>query len=302
LETAVALLIFNRADLTARVFEMIEAVEPSKLFVIADGARAGVEGEGEKCSAARAATEAVGWGCEVVRVYSELNLGCQRRVSSGLDYVFSQVDRAIILEDDCLPSRSFFRFCEELLEHYEHDERVMMISGNDFRGAGGTSPNSYYFTRNPHIWGWATWRRAWRYFDVSMSGWAELRGTSLLEDMVGAGQVADATRRLFDETAAGRIDTWDYQWLFALWSQHGLAVVPAVNLVTNLGFRDDATHTRDSGDERANLPTQELNFPLRHPPFMIAERAFPMPRGGKRPLARLVPDRLRRLLLTRSES
>lgn len=274
MRTPVALLVFNRRDLTELVFEKIADAKPLKLFIIADGPRKAASGEVEQCVATRSITESIDWDCEVFRNYSDSNLGCRKRVSSGLDWVFSQVDEAIILEDDCLPDQSFFPFCEELLDRYRGDERIMMITGNDFLRASEQRAYSYYFSRNPHIWGWATWRRAWRFFDVSMKLWPELRDTSLLFDVLRDETAVEKTRAEFDGAFGGSIDTWDYQWLLTLWAQHGLAIAPETNLVSNLGFRGDATHTRNTADWRANLPTTAINFPLRHPPHVLEDKTY----------------------------
>nr|MBA3765731.1 glycosyltransferase family 2 protein [Acidobacteriota bacterium] len=171
----VALIIFNRADTTARVLAEIAKARPSKLLVIADGPRADHPDDAEKCLAARAAIDRVNWDCEVLTNYSEVNLGCGARPSSGLDWVFENVAEAIILEDDCLPHPTFFPFCAELLERHRDDERVMMISGDNFQFGRKRTQYSYYFSRYTHTWGWATWRRAWRYFDREIKLWPALR-------------------------------------------------------------------------------------------------------------------------------
>src|SRR4030095_1100293 len=133
LQTPVALLIFNRPETTARVLAEIRNARPAKLLIIGDGPRPGEPADAERCLAARAAAANIDWGCEVLKNYSDVNLGCGQRPASGLDWVFQNVDRAIIMEDDCLPHPTFFRFCDELLEHYRDDERVMTVSGNNFQ-------------------------------------------------------------------------------------------------------------------------------------------------------------------------
>lgn len=171
LQTPVVFFIFDRPDTTARVFAEIARGKPPKLLLVADGPRPDHPGEAEKCAAARAVVEQVDWPCEALTDYAETNLGCRRRVSSGLDWVFATVEEAIILEDNCLPHPTFFRFCEELLERYRDDERVMRISGGNHKFGRKIGTDSYYFTRYAHVWGWASWRRAWRYYDVNMKSW-----------------------------------------------------------------------------------------------------------------------------------
>ena len=272
MKTSVAFFIFNRPDTTARVFAEIAKARPPRLLVVADGARADRPGEREACLAARAVIERVAWPCEVLTNFSETNMGCKSRVSSGLDWVFEHVEEAIILEDDCLPHPSFFPFCDELLERYRTDERVMAISGDNFQRGRRRSPSSYYFSHYVHVWGWATWRRAWRHFDVEMKDWAALRETSWLRDTLGDESAARYWRSIFDQVAAGRVNTWDYQWLFACWANNGLSIAPEVNLVSNIGFGANSTHTVSVDEDVSNLPTSEMQFPLQHPHLMVRHR------------------------------
>lgn len=269
LRTPVAFIIFNRPDTTQRVFEAIRQAQPSKLLVIADGPRQDRLGEAEKCDAVRAIVEQVDWECQVFKNYSEVNLGCKRRVASGLDWVFETVEEAIILEDDCLPHPTFFRFCEELLEYYRDDKRVMTISGNNFQFGRNSTEYSYYFSRYNHIWGWATWRRAWKYYDVTMKAWESLRETNWLYSFLGNQLVAKHWHRVFQQAFEGRIDTWDYAWTFTCWSQNALSILPRVNLVSNIGFGLEATHTKEAQSQFSNMPTFRLDFPLRYPELMI---------------------------------
>jgi hypothetical protein len=296
LQTPVAFLIFNRPEETARVFSEIARARPSKLLVVADGARADRPGEREACERTRAVVERVDWDCEVLTDFSEVNLGCRRRVSGGISWVFSQVEEAIIVEDDCLPDPSFFKFCEELLDKFREDERVMMLSGDNFQFGRRRTPYSYYFSRMMHVWGWASWRRAWRHYDVEMRLWADLRDTPWLLDLLGDEEAAAFWRDVFDKTAAGH-DTWDFQWVFACWAQHGLSALPERNLVTNIGFGAGATHTH-AETRAANIPAEALAFPLRHPPHVVREREadlFTM-RELMLPAKSSVYDRLRRKL------
>ena len=167
METPIAFFIFRRPETTRRVFEQIRKVKPLKLFVVADGGRN--EEEWKKCHAARAVIEAVDWPCEVIKNYADKNFGCKIRISSGLDWVFQNTEKAIILEDDTLPHESFFRFSEELLRHYKDNPKIMHISGVNFqqKNSDFRCSDSYYFSRLPHIWGWATWKRAWKNYDVN---------------------------------------------------------------------------------------------------------------------------------------
>lgn len=231
--TPIAFIIFNRPDLTEIVFEAIRQAKPNKLLVIADGPR--FTEEAEKCNRARAVIQNVDWECEVLTNFSDINLGCKYRVSSGLDWVFSEVEEAIILEDDCLPTPSFFNFCQTLLEHYRHDERIMHICGNNFHPYS-INDYSYHFSLYNHIWGWATWRRAWKYFDVEMKTWQQCKKLSLFDSLWIDSYEKKYWIEIFDQVSANLVDTWDYQWTYACWSQSGLSVNPNTNLVSNIGF------------------------------------------------------------------
>ena len=263
LRTPVVLIIYNRPGTTGRVFEAIRSAHPPMLFVIGDGPRAGRVGDVEMCKAARAVVEEVDWPCEVLKNYTETNLGCKRRVSSGLDWVFKTVEEAIILEDDCLPHPTFFRFCEELLEKYRYDERVMLISGVNFQFGLKRGDASYYFSRYVHIWGWASWRRAWQYYDVDMKLWTSARDRTAYLRVFEHRDERRFWANVWDGVCAGGIDTWDFQWVFACMARNGLSILPQVNLVSNIGFGVDGTHTNVEGG-MPNLPTQELEFPVGH--------------------------------------
>ncbi|GBL17045.1 hypothetical protein MTo_04372 [Microcystis aeruginosa NIES-1211] len=273
LTTPVAFLIFNRPDTTARVFEAIRQAKPPKLLVVADGPRPDRPDDIEKCKAARAIIEGVDWDCEVLKNYSDLNLGCRKRVSSGLDWVFEMVEEAIILEDDCVPDPTFFRFCEELLEYYRHDQRITVISGNNFQLGKKRTDYSYYFSRYNHCWGWATWRRAWQYYDGEMKHWPQVRDGDWLTAILEETQAVKYWTKIFQTTYDNKNDSWAYRWTFSCWIQNGLTILPNVNLVSNIGFREDATHTIGSKSRLANLPVKEMNFPLKHPPFLIRDEA-----------------------------
>ncbi len=258
LETPVAFIIFNRADTAARVFAEIRRAQPKTLLVIADGPR--TPDEAEKCRAARAVIDGVDWDCEVLRNYSDINLGCGPRVSSGLSWVFEQVEEAIILEDDCLPDPSFFPFCRQMLEEYRSDERVMLVAGTNVLPDERLA-ESYRFCRLVSIWGWASWRRAWRHYDYEMSAWPDYKKTSDL-DYYGPQKIKVA--EAFEAQSRMVNNTWDTQWWFSCAVRRGLSLTPKVNLVSNIGFRPDATHTAES-NALSCLPVSALTFPLVRP-------------------------------------
>jgi hypothetical protein len=303
LTTPVALIIFNRPDTTERVFSEIARAQPPKLLVVGDGPRANRAGEAEKVAATRAIIERVDWPCEVLTNFSEINLGCKRRVSSGIDWVFSQVGEAILLEDDCLPHPTFFRFCQEMLERYRSDQRIGMVSGSNFQFGRKYGEDSYYFSQFTHIWGWASWRDRWQdSYDVNMSKWLAVCEEGRVADLFGDAREAAYGAGAFQLTYQGQIDTWDYQWSFANRLNGRLSVMPMVNLISNIGFGADAT--RPPGPT-VNLPTVAMEFPLVHPFLRVRnktadtyfEKRFlrtPFWRRGYRKLARVVRDTLNR--------
>ncbi len=320
LDVPVVLIVFNRAETTRQVVERIAQARPRVLFIVADGPRADHPEDVERCEAARKAAEAVDWPCELVTHYAETNLGVGVRPATGISWVFEQVDGAIILEDDCVPRPSFFAFCAELLDRYRDDERVMHIAGSNFVPEAAPTPDSYFFSCHNPCWGWATWRRAWRHFDPAVAHWPALRDSSWLADLLGDEHAAAHWRRYFDEAhaRAGAAPFWDYQWTFACWAQHGLSIVPAVNLVTNVGFGPDSTHFKSGRSPVAFLPSADIAFPLRHPACVVrnyeADRALirhlVLPTLGPRhPAGRLrravagrLPDPVRRRLAALRDS
>lgn len=268
MQTPIAFFLYKRPHLSEKIFEAIASVKPGKLLVVADGPKN--ESERELCVKARSVLDRVDWECHVETNFSDSNLGCRNRLSTGLDWVFERCEAAIILEDDTLPHISFFRYCSELLERYREDERIMAISGNNFLFGHLEIPHSYYFSRFTHNWGWASWRRAWKHYDVEMKRWPSLRDTNFIRDLFGFPQAQDFWRRMFEMTFNGEIDTWDFQWTFACWVQGGLSILPNRNLVTNIGFAGTATHTFDTSSPFSNLPCNEMSFPLDHPAAVIA--------------------------------
>ena len=274
MRTPVAFIIFNRPDTTEKAFDKIAKARPPKLFVIADGPRADNPEDIKKCVAVREIIERVDWECEVFKNYSDVNLGCGKRPATGISWVFEHVEEAIILEDDCVAHPTFFRFCEELLEIYRFDERIMMIGGRSNLYDQERTQYSYYFSRLPSCWGWSTWRRAWRHHDMEINLWPSLRDTSWLLDILSDPVEIEFWQNTFDKayTGAGNVDYWDFQWAFTCWAHNGLTILPTKELVSNIGFGEEATHTKSFNDKRANLPVAEMVFPLKHPPYMVRDR------------------------------
>ena len=266
LQTPVLFIIFNRPETTAAVFEAIRRARPACLYIVADGPREHVPEDFEKCQLARQVTDKIDWPCSVERLYSEHNLGCGKRPASGISWVFEQVDEAIILEDDCLPDPTFFFYCRELLERYRNDERIMHIAGNNRGFSQASCSDSYYLSLLPYCWGWATWKRAWRRFDYELSHWPATEREGTLRKLLPDRRTTKFwSARFADLYDIKEKDIWDYQWTFACWIYGGLAAVPNVNLVRNIGFDNNATHTLTAEPSLVNLVARSIAFPLIHP-------------------------------------
>lgn len=270
--TPVVFVLFNRPETTARAFEQIRAARPGRLFILADGPRADHRADRARCEAARAVVDTIDWPCEVTRDYADTNLGIKTRVGAGLTAVFGEVDTAIILEDDCVPDPTFFRFCDELLARYADDPRVMTISGGQFLPDAESGGPSYRFSRQPLIWGWATWRRAWAHYDGTMHDWPRLHAERWLDRRLESGREREYWSYLFDrDFHLGAMANWDYAWQFACWQADALAIHPTHNLVSNIGFGADATHCTDPRHVGASVPTRPMAFPLTHPPAVVRD-------------------------------
>ncbi len=273
-EIPVLFMIFNRPETTKQVFEAIRKEKPRRLFVAADGPRHNKPGEDEKCAEVRKIATAVDWECDVKTLFREKNLGCGRAPAGGISWFFEHVEEGIILEDDCLPSHDFFLFCAELLQRYRNDNRVMEIGGNNLlQNQSENDEYSYYFSNHNMIWGWATWRRAWKVYDFEMSLYKKIRDTEYLDTCFNSTHELNYFKWVFDKTIANikNVSWWDYQWEFLRRINSGLTVVPQKNLVVNLGIGSNATHTKDPDGAGHGLKLENLDFPLKHPEFMLVD-------------------------------
>lgn len=258
LTTPVAFIIFNRPDTTAQVFEKIREARPEKLYLISDAARDAKERE-KVIETQKLVEDQIDWKCEVYKNYASENMGCKRRVASGITWVLEQEESVIVLEDDCIPKKEFFRFCQEMLEYYKENSSIMMVSGTNLLG-GVNIPRDYTFSYFPMIWGWGTWRRAWELYDVNMSFWPEVKATKRLRSVYGRRSYFFIERDN-DKVFNNNKDTWDIQWDFTRAYYHGLGIVPKGNLINNIGFnREDATHT--TGESFEDFEYGEITFPL----------------------------------------
>ncbi len=261
----VLFLIFNRPDTTTQVFEQIRKVQPTRLFIAADGPRADRDGEVELCEQARRIAEDVDWDCEIKTLYRDHNLGCRKAVSSAISWFFEQVEEGIILEDDCLPELSFFRFCAELLERYREDTRVMCISGESYGDPSIYKSSAYGFSKYALIWGWATWRRAWKMYDDDMTGFADKVNRGWFDAYFGSAEVSHYWQFHFKQADDQQVNSWGFRWLYTVICQGGSCIVSSINQVQNIGCDTRATHTYDPQWMMAERPTQPMRFPMSHP-------------------------------------
>jgi len=273
-DTPILFMIFNRPDTTRLVFEEISRVRPTKLFIAADGPRQDKPDDVENCRLTREIVSKIDWPCEVKTLFRDKNLGCRNAPSSAITWFFEHVPEGIILEDDCVPDPTFFRFCTEQLERYRDDQQVMMITGDDFlqddlRLRSGTS---YYFSAIPFIWGWATWKRTWAKYDIEMTRWPEVRDSQTIKNWLDNRAAYEYWERLWNIYHGGVQKTWDWPWAFAIMLNRGLCIIPSTNLVTNIGFGPEATHTKDAGNSLSNMSRRSLDFPLVHPPLIAPDK------------------------------
>lgn len=259
LKTAVLFLVFNRPDTTKQVFNAIRQAKPPRLYVAADGPRRSRQGEMEKVEQVRQIATAVDWPCEVKILFQKENLGCKSAVVAGIDWFFNHEEQGIILEDDCLPHSDFFKFCENLLNHYAGNEQIWVVTGDNFQNGRRRGEASYYFSRFNHAWGWASWRRAWSKRDMEMKFWPEWKKSEEWKRWVTDKVERRYWERIFDKSHKGLIDTWDYQWTASIWHNAGLTATPNINLVQNIGFGPDATHTKSSAVKAAPLYSEKIN-------------------------------------------
>lgn len=272
MNTPVLLLIFNRPYTTKRVFEAIRKQQPSRLYIAADGARDHVPGEKEKSRQVREIVKNVDWDCEVKTLYRNNNIGCKTAVSQAITWFFTYEEYGIILEDDCLPDPSFFQFCEELLIKYKDDERIGHISGNCFL-PGEIKKYSYDFSNTAHIWGWASWRRVWKDFDLDFPFWNNSTKADH-ENIFNGFYDRIYFSSFISDTLQNKknISAWDVQYFFTMRLTNRLCIYPAVNLVTNIGLNSEgATHT-STKNRKYYVQSEKMVFPLVHPQYILRNK------------------------------
>lgn len=263
LKTAVLFLVFNRLDTTKQVFEAIQKAKPPKLYIAADGARNNREGESEKVKEVRDfILNNINWQCEIKTLFREKNLGCKYAVSSAITWFFEQEEMGIVLEDDCLPTQSFFWFCEELLQRYKDEMRVWHIGGINLQNGIIRGDGDYYFSKYNHVWGWAGWASRWKFYDVEIS---TIKDSNFIQSTFKYKSMQRYWINNLKKIRSNKIDTWDYQWAFTIWANNGLAILPNVNLILNIGFGEEAFHTQG---ESPTLTASDLTI-KKHPSEVV---------------------------------
>lgn len=255
LSTAVLFLVFNRLDVTKKVFDTIRQAKPPRIYISSDGPRTNKIGEPELVEEVRSyILENIDWHCEVKTLFRDENLGCKIAVSSAIDWFFDNEDQGIILEDDCFPSQSFFWFCEELLDRYKDDFRICHIGGNNFQNGKIRGNGDYYFSSYSHIWGWASWSNRWKNYNVNLENF---ENSDFIDTIFSNNRSKKYWKNIYDNMKLQKIDTWDHQWQFTVWKKMQLCILPNINLVKNIGFGPEATHTKHN-NKMANIKNYEI--------------------------------------------
>jgi hypothetical protein len=267
IKSSVLFIIFNRPDCTNKVFRAIREGKPRKLYISADGPRDNYPNDFDLCKRTREMLN-IDWDCEVKTLFHEKNLGCKKAVSKGIKWFFENEEEGIVLEDDCLPSERFFEFCDLLLERYRYDNRIVHISGAKMHIDRIFGEATYYFSKHTHIWGWASWRRVWKQYDENLTLLEDFKNQDIFKYIYENTKVVEVLANLFQKTKDNVIDTWDYQYAFLNFWNNGLCICPNHNLISNLGFDENATHTVNPKDVLSNLPHEPFGD-ISHPKFFV---------------------------------
>lgn len=272
LKTPVLLLLFNRIDTTKQVFESIKRAKPPRLYIACDGAREEEEGEVDKVKGIRDyVLSNIDWDCEINTLFRKENLGCKVAVNSAIDWFFEHEEQGIILEDDCLPSQSFFWFCEDLLDYYKDDMRIFLISGFNKQNNWDDYKSSYFFSNLGGIWGWASWRNRWEHQNIDMPDLDDFNISGNFEKLLG-NKVGKKRKNDILYIQKSINQAWDYQWGYARHKNNGLACVPLLSLIENIGFDERATHTKKYKGIKVNM--HDISFPILHNHFFIPDRKY----------------------------
>jgi len=271
-KSPVLLISFNRPDIALKVFNRVREVKPRRLYIAVDGPRHNHQTDTDLIEKTKQIYDQVDWDCKVFKRFRASNLGCKYAVSDAISWFFQNEEEGIILEDDTVPVSDFFRFCDELLPYYRNDSRIGNITGTNLQFGRKWGTATYYFSQYSHIWGWAGWRRVWEKYDVELSRFDESEVHWRLKEIFPDPFLAEAWMDTFRKQKSGQIDSWDYQFNFMCLFENMLCATPNSNLVSNIGFRQDATHTKGEHIFHASLPTESIDFPIVHPRYFLPEK------------------------------
>ena len=264
----VLIIFWRRPSTVQRVIDAVRPIAPQRVFLAGDGPSPERPQENILVAETRNMVETqIDWPCRIERLYSATNQGCRRAVEAAINWFFQQEQEGIILEDDCVPHPEFFSFCSGLLQRYRDDARVGCITGNNFQNGIRRSPESYYFSKYPHCWGWATWRRAWSLYSQKLEFWPAWRKSEAWFKRFNNPAERRYWQSIFDQAYIRKIDSWAYPWTASLWHAGRLTATPQVNLVQNVGFGSNATHTKGQEAE-FSVPSEALG-PIVHPAQVI---------------------------------
>ena len=266
----VLFLVFNRPETTQRVFDAIKAVRPKRMYIAADGPRAARPNDIILCEQTREIINQIDWDCELQTLFRTENAGCKWGVSEAINWFFAREEEGIILEDDCLPANCFFKFCDELLTRYRDDTRIRHITGCNLQFGKAWGDASYYFSNRVHVWGWATWKRAWNDYDITLNKYNADRVKKAMKEIYNDDLVAAAWTNIFVDQKAGNVNSWAYPLDFANFLNKGLVIIPNQNLISNIGFSAAATNTLAEGSIYANMPLIEIGQ-ITHPTEVIPQ-------------------------------
>lgn len=264
LNTPVVFICFNRPMITKKTFSQIKTIKPKELFLIMDGPRPKNRNDLINCKKVKHIISKINWRCKVHKNFSKINLGLKTRIVSGLNWVFSKVDKAIILEDDCYAKKDFFYFCETLLNYYKRNKNVSMITGNNFQ-QHITNSSSYYFSKYSHVWGWATWKRSWKLYSDNNVSISKFIKSDAFKKFCPINDEQEYWMKMFEQIKKGQLQSWAYYFLLNIWKYKGLTVTPNYNLVENLGINNELSTHKIDNSLRISLTKNKLKKPLIHP-------------------------------------
>ena len=264
LTTPILFLTYKRFDTAKKVFDSIKKAQPKKLYFVSNAPKNNDFEEYKKISKVRSLVDQIDWDCNVITLFREEYLDVKQSITNSIDWFFLLEEKGIILEDDCVPVQSFYTFCQDLLSYYENDNEVYSIGGCCFFEDLNLPENEYRFSKHAYIWGWATWRRAWKKYDLKMSQWPNYKNTKSFKSIFRNKLIRYYWINIFNSVYRGQINTWDYQWVYSVWLNNGITIIPNRNLITNIGFGNDSNFTNDKNSIEANMKVSEVKFPLKH--------------------------------------